>query len=381
MKHVALLIETSSSYGRGLLHGISKYNRAHGRWSTYIRPQGMNDDLPEWLARWSGDGILVRMRGDEVARSLRKVKVPIVNLRSSRPRLPYPCFIVNNAEVVKLAIQHFVDRGLKEFAFCGVARGRNSVLDERADLFQQFLDAEHRRCQMLTLSKSAGSWEQEQEQISAWIRELPKPVGIMAANDERGLQVLDACRRCEIHVPDQIAVLGVDNDEPLCDLAIPPLASVDVNAEGIGFEAAALLERVMGGDDAEVPDVTEIMPRGVVTRRSTDVIASEDEDVNRAVQYIRQEACNGLRVLDVLNHTAMSRATLHQRMKNIIGSSVHQEIQRVRLNRAKELLVMSPLRIKQVARESGFASVEYMTRVFRSACGETPLQYRLRRTR
>ena len=381
MKHVALLIETSSSYGRGLLHGISKYNRAHGRWSTYIRPQGMNDDLPEWLARWKGDGILVRMRGEELARSLKKVKVPIVNLRSSQPRLPYPCFIVNNAEVVKLAIQHFVDRGLKEFAFCAVPRGRNSVLDERADLFKQFLDAEGRSCHVLTLSKDEGSWEQEQEQISQWILALPKPVGIMAANDERGLQVLDACRRCEIHVPDQVAVLGVDNDEPLCDLAIPPLASVDVNAEGIGFEAAALLERMMGGDDVAVPAVTEIMPRGVVTRRSTDVIASEDDDVNRAVQYIRQEACNGLRVIDVLNHTAMSRATLHQRMKNIIGSSVHQEIQRVRLNRAKELLVMSPLRIKQVARESGFASVQYMTRVFRSACGETPLQYRLRRTR
>ncbi len=137
----------------------------------------------------------------------------------------------------------------------------------------------------------------------------------------------------------------------------------------------------MAGGKAEGPALTEILPRGVVTRRSTDVVASEDDDINRAMQYIRQEACHGLRVVDVLNHTAMSRTTLHQRMKAVIGMSVHQEIQRVRLNRAKELLSMSPMRIKQVARESGFASVQYMTRVFRAACGETPHQYRLRRTR
>jgi LacI family transcriptional regulator len=381
MKHVALLIETSSSYGRGLLHGISKYNRAHGKWSTYIRPQGMNDHLPDWLGKWKGDGILVRMRGDEMAQLLRKVKVPVVNLRGSTPRLPYPCFIVNNAEVVKAGLQHFVDRGLKELAFCGVARGRNSVLDERADLFEQTLQAQGRTGHMLVLSKSSVGWEQEQEQICQWIQSLPKPVGIMAANDERGLQVLDACRRCGVEVPDQVAVLGVDNDEPLCDLAIPPLSSVDVNAEGIGFAAAEALDQMMAGGKAEGPALTEILPRGVVTRRSTDVVASEDDDINRAMQYIRQEACHGLRVVDVLNHTAMSRTTLHQRMKAVIGMSVHQEIQRVRLNRAKELLSMSPMRIKQVARESGFASVQYMTRVFRAACGETPHQYRLRRTR
>jgi LacI family transcriptional regulator len=158
------------------------------------------------------------------------------------------------------------------------------------------------------------------------------------------------------------------------------MSSVDVNAEGIGYEAAALLDKMMSGKKV-APKPIRISPRAVVTRRSTDVIASEDEEVNRAVRYIREQACNRLQVVDVLGFMGMSRASLQQRMKQIAGRTIHQEIQRVRLNRAKDLLSMSNLTIKQVARESGFASVQYMTRVFRSATGETPARYRSHRAK
>ena len=201
----------------------------------------------------------------------------------------------------------------------------------------------------------------------------------MACNDECGLSVLDACRRAGAAVPDDVAVVGVDNDESLCDLAIPPLSSVDVNAEGIGYEAAALLDRMMNGQPAPTRPI-KLAPRGVVTRRSSDVVASEDEEVGRAVLYIRERACGGLQVGDVLSHTGMSRASLQQRMKQLLGRTIHQEIQRARLSKAKDLLAMSGLTIKQVARESGFASVQYMTRVFRAEIGETPARYRRRRT-
>ena len=149
----------------------------------------------------------------------------------------------------------------------------------------------------------------------------------MACNDERGLQVLDACRRCGVAVPDDVAVIGVDNDLPMCELAIPPLTSVDVNAEGIGYEAAALLDKMMAGKKAPTKPVM-LPPRGVVTCRSTDLVASEDEDVSRAVRYIREHACNRLQVSDVLTHMGMSCASLQQRMKQIVGRTIHQEIQR-----------------------------------------------------
>jgi LacI family transcriptional regulator len=287
---------------------------------------------------------------------------------------------VDNALVAKLAAEHFVERGLKHFAFCGRPRGTNPVLDQRGDYFEEYTRGVSGECHVFPAVRTAeqAGWEQEQAELAEWIRSLPKPVGVMACNDERGLQVLDACRRAGCAVPEQVAVIGVDNDEPLCDLSIPPMTSVDVNSEGVGYEAAALLDRLMDGRKAP-NKATAVAPRGVITRLSTDMVASEDEEVNRAVRYIRENACGGVQVSDVVNFMGMSRATLQQRMKQIVGRTIHQEIQRVRLARVQELLVMSGLTIKQVTREAGFASVQYMTRVFRATTGETPAKYRSRR--
>lgn len=381
MRHVALLIETSGSYGRGLLAGIAKYNREHGGWSTYFRPHGLNDKPPEWLKRWSGDGMLVRIDTKEMAELCAHSKASVVNLRGTLPNIPFPFIAVDNEQVAKLAFQHLLERGFKNFAFCGQPRGGNPSLDQRADFFRDIVENAGNTCHIFAAVQSNPNpdWEEEQDRMAAWIRGLPKPVGVMACNDERGLQLLDAARRCGATVPDEVAVIGVDNDAPLCDLSIPPLTSVDVNAEGIGYEAAALLDRMMGGKKVAAKPV-KMPPRGVITRRSTDVIASEDEEVNRAVSFIRENACKGLQVVDVLTHLGMSRASLQQRMKQIAGRTIHQEIQRVRLERAKQLLVMSGMTIKQIARESGFASVQYMTRMFRSATNETPAKYRSRRT-
>jgi len=200
----------------------------------------------------------------------------------------------------------------------------------------------------------------------------------MASNDEPGLFLLDACRRAGLRVPDEVAVIGVDNDEHLCDLAVPPLTSVDVNGERLGYDAAALLDKLMAGDPVAMAagDPPRISPRGVVVRRSTDVIASDDPEVNRVVGFIRANGGRPLSVVDVLAHTHMSRAALQQRMKRILGHTIHEEIERVRLARVKELLVRSDLTIKQVTVETGFSSVQYMTRVFHAAVGETPARFR-----
>jgi len=382
MRHVALLIESSGSYGRGLLQGIARYNREHGKWSTYYRPHGPESSLPEWITRWKGDGMLVRIETRQMADLVKRSGVPVVNLRGTVRGLSFPFLAVDNQQVAQLAAQHLQERGLRSFGFCGRPPGINPSLDERREFFQKIVTDAGFACDVYKATnpdQNAG-WEEEQARLVEWIQSLPKPAGVMACNDERGLQVLDACRRCGIRVPDEVAVIGVDNDEPMCDLAIPPLTSIDVNAEGIGYEAAELLERMMSGKKPPSKPVM-LSPRGVVTRRSTDLIASEDEEVSRAVRYIREHACNRLQVSDVLNHMGMSRASLQQRMKEIVGRTIHQEIQRVRLNRAKDLLAMSNLTIKQVARESGFASVQYMTRVFRSATNETPAKYRSHRAK
>jgi LacI family transcriptional regulator len=377
MRHVALLIETSGSYGRGLLRGVSKYNRERGGWSTYFHPHGLGDPPPPWMTRWRGDGILARIDTPEIAQLLLKSGVPVVNLRGTVGELPFPYVGPDHDQIAKMGAEHLLERGLKNFAFCGRPAGIHPGLDERGASFAQVVREAGAHCDVFPAELPPGedTWELEQERLSEWIASLPKPVGVMAANDERGLQVLDACRRCGAAVPDEVAVIGADNDEHLCDLSIPPLTSVDVNAENIGYTAAALLDDMMQGKPA--PTMAQrLSPRGIFTRLSTDTVASDDDEVNRALRYIRENGCQGLRVVDVLAQMGMSRASLQQRLKRVIGRTIHEEIERVRLARVKELLLSPDMTIKQVARATGFSSVQYMTRVFRAALGETPARYR-----
>lgn len=380
MRHVALLIETSGSYGRGLLRGIAKYNRQHGNWSIYLRPLGLSDPPPSWLNDWDGDGIITRIASPQMAELAKSSRIPMVNVRGAATDMPVPTVTVDNAQVAKLAAEHLLERGLKHFGFCGQPVGVNSALDLRAEHFQKAIVRAGYKCDMYASRKSRGaSWEDEQDNLARWIASLPRPCGVLACNDERGLQLLDACRRVGVQVPEEIAVVGVDNDVPLCELTIPPLTSIDVNAEAVGYQAASMLDRMMEGRSAPTTAV-KLPPRGVVARRSTDVTASDDEDVCRALRFIEERACQGLQAAEVLAHLGMSRASLQQRMKAVTGRTIHREIQRVRLTRAKNLLASSDLTIKQVARESGFASVQYMTRVFRDLVGDTPAQYRRKRS-
>ena len=380
MRHVALLIETSGSYGRGLLRGVARYNRERGNWSTYFQPHGLGAPPPQWLKTWKGDGVLARVENKQMAETLRKTGVPVVNLRGKDPALKFPYVGLDHEKIAQLAATHLMERGIKHFGFCGKPRGIHPGLDLRCDEFVRVVEEAGFACSEFPDKAGDADWESEQGRLSAWIQSLPKPVGVMAGNDERGLQVLDACRRAGARVPDDVAVIGVDDDEHLCELSIPPMTSVDVNAEQIGYAAAELLDLLMSG--RKPPTVpTLLAPRGVVTRRSTDVLASEDPVVNKAVAFIRENRGRGLQVTDVISHLKMSRASLEPRIKKVLGRTIHQEIQRVQLERVKELLVGSPMPIKQIAREGGFSCVQYLTRVFRTATGETPARYRSSRRR
>jgi LacI family transcriptional regulator len=377
-----LLLDASTAYGRGLLHGIAKYNRERGNWFTCVHPSLASQHTRDGHI----DGLVVgveQVGSAAIAEVSRRTGAAVVALHPSQEEnaaaTSVPYLGVNDEQVVRIAAEHLIDRGVEHFGFCGGRRTANPALARRGDLFRQFTERSGHVCHLYP--GAADNSEQAQERLAQWITSQPKPLGIMTANDRWGLRVLDACRLAGVAVPDDVAVIGVDNDEALCDLAIPPLSSVDVNAEGIGFEAAAKLDRMMNGEDVLGRPIL-LAPRGVVARRSSDVIASEDEEVGRAVKFIRERACCsvGIQVDDVLGYTGMSRAALQQRMKKLLGHTIHQEIQRARLDRAKELLAMSEMTIKQVARESGFASVQYMTRVFRAGTGETPARYRSRRS-
>ncbi len=378
MRHLAILIETSRAYGRGLLRGIARYNHECGDWSTYFRPQGLGDPAPPWLADWQGDGILARIDNHKLAQSLHRAAVPVVNLRSTVAGLSFPFIGSDNQAIAKMAADHLIERGFRQFAFCGFRRGFHPKIDERGDHFEHIIHQAGYTCETL-VDKSQGrrTWEQEQGWLSRWLAKLPKPVAILAANDDRGLQVLDACRRIGVNVPDQVAVLGVDNDEYLCGLSLPPLSSIDVNSEETGYRAAKLLDKWMSGTRPP-KRLPEIKPSGVVVRRSTDVLATNDHEVIRAVRFIRENALRPIHVTDVVDELSVSRSTLEPRFRGVLGRSMHQEISRVRIERAKALLVETGLPIKQIAQQSGFQSVQYLTRAFHRLTGDTPAAFRNR---
>lgn len=380
VRHVAILIETSRAYGRGIVRGLVRYSGEHGHWRTYFEPRGLNDPPPPWLKSWQGHGIVARIENRRMAQAIADSGLPVVNLRGTIPDLRFPFIGADNDQVARLAAEHLLNRGLQHFAFCGPRRGLHPGYDRRRIRFVGLIEQAGWRCDSLETGSlhQCRNWQRQQDSIADWLASLPRPVGIMTCNDDYGLRVLNAAQRVGVMVPEEAAVLGVDNDPYLCTLAIPPLTSVDINSEETGYRAAALLDEMMSGANPPAqPPETE--PRGVVIRRSTDVLAVDDPYVARTVRFIRDNACQGISARDVLKRVPLSRSTIEARVKEVLGRTIHQEIRRVRVDKAKELLITTELPIKQIARLAGLGTVQYLTRVFHAETGYTPATYRRQR--
>ena len=256
LPHVALLIESSREYGRGLLRGVARYHQEHGPWSIYFEPHGLNERPPSWLKHWHGDGILARIDNRRTADLIIATGLPAVDVRGSLDGLPIPFVGIDNRAIAELGFAHLQHCGVQNFAFCGTPRGENPNQDWRCDIFVACVKSMGKECPVClgaSRRRTTVSWEVEQQYIARWLKSLPKPVGVMTCHDDRGHQTLDACRRAGLRVPDDVAVIGVDNDSSLCNLCTPPLSSIDVNPSRVGFEAAALLMKLMRGAAAQSP--------------------------------------------------------------------------------------------------------------------------------
>lgn len=371
---VALLVETSNAYARGMLAGVEEFISARGPWTVYLGEHGRGDRPPTWLERWDGDGIIARVENEKIARALEAMRLPVVNLSFAPLIADAPTFTTDNEAIADMAAVHFLERGFHHFAYCG--RDEFPWSTDRGNAFAKRLAAAGKRC--ATFSRAARvttDSDAELENIADWLRTLPKPVAVLACYDFRGQQVLDACRRAGFSVPDEIAVLGVDNDELLCALSPPPLSSVILNPRRSGWLAAEALESLMLGQTVEAV-VTHVPPLGVATRQSTDTMAVDDLQVAKAVRYIREHACNGIDVSDVLRACPMSRRALEQRMKSIIARTPHEEILRVQIARAKQLLSGTSLALPEVAEKCGFRHAEYLSVAFKREAGLPPSEYR-----
>ena len=213
------------------------------------------------------------------------------------------------------------------------------------------------------------------EGVTAWLRSLEKPIGLMACNDIRAQQVLQCCEDAGIAVPDDVAVIGVDNDEVICGLCHPNLSSVDPNTRQIGYDAAALLDRMMAGGKVTDGEVL-VPPNRVMVRGSTDVVAIEDRTVAAAYRFLRDHACEGITVEDVVKRVSLSRRSLERRMQVYFGRSPSELIAEVRVARIKQLLEETDFPLKKIAGLAGFVHDEHMAVFFRKQVGEPPGKYR-----
>lgn len=381
---VALLVETSLGYGRRFLRGVVRYARLHGPWSFYINPA----DLRQWLPRmeeWGGTGIIARLATPQVERAVLATGLPTIALDLTARQLAAgrPTSVIHEVRpdslaAGRLAAEHLIDRGLRSFAFVGVPGGLPWSLD-RGRGFAERTRAAGLPCVEFPLPRRAvdRQWGREQAILARWIASLPRPLGVLASDDDRARQVCEACRGGGLSVPDDVAVAGVDNDDLLCELADPPLTSVALDSEQGGWEAAALLDRLMRGETVPTQRIL-VPPLGVVVRRSTELQASHDPVIRRAMRFIADRAALPITVADVVRAAGCGRRTLELRFRAATGRSIVTEIQRARVERARRLLLESDLSVERIAAASGFSGSGYLIRIFKRETGLAPGAFRER---
>jgi LacI family transcriptional regulator len=372
-KHVALLIESSNRYARELLHGIHSFVKERFSWSIQLTEQGRGQLPLGWLKDWSGDGIIARVETPEIAAAVRLKGIPTVNV-SATSFMPGCVTVISDSRLAtQLAFEHLAGRGLKNFGFCSDSRFAWAAT--HCQNFQQHADRSDARCSIFPPAAN-GPLEHDRRDLVAWLKKLPKPVGLMACYDVRGQQVLEVCRELGLQVPEQVAVIGWHNDELLCELCDPPMSSVIPNARKAGYEAAVILDDLMAGRFVE-PGTRLIAPLGVATRQSTDVVAVNDRHVAAAVRFIRDHACDGITVSDVVQAAGTSRTLLERSYKKALGSTIHDFILNTRIDRVKKLLAETDLSLRVIAERTGFEHPEYLSVAFRKRTGISARDFRL----
>lgn len=372
-----LLIETSRAYGRGLVEGIARYAEEHGPWSIHFDERGLADRLPRWFKDWRGDGIIARTTHRADVARLLAAGPPVVELYPD-PRSSPPGVHPDEEALARMAASHFFDRGLRHFGF--FCTDDTFWVDLRRRAFEQLLWRHGHACQSFHFPPARTSTGKKPRSIDdrgviRWLRAIPKPCGVFCATDFFAMRLARTCRDAGVAVPEEVAVLGVDDDPVFCGVCYPRLSSIDLGPTRIGYKAAALLDRMMAGKSPPSRGI-RVDPLRVITRGSTDVLAIADPDVARAARLIREQACQRLRIAQVAEAVGLSRRVLEQRFQRALDRSPKAEILRLRMERAKMLLSTTDTAIATVAKASGFGSLEYFARAFRRAAGITPRAYR-----
>lgn len=359
------------------MRGIAGYSHEHAHWHIYTAPEGEEDSIffPD---NYKWDGLIVRIRDRRLARRIMKL-APVVSIGSvNSPSVALPRVHVDEAKLTALAVRHFLAAGLRQFAYCGWLP-RNA--EDRGPAFAAQLASHRHACLFYseyTRLPVSSSWRMRQNDLGSWVRRLPKPIGVLAWTPDVACQLVEAASRTGINVPKDVAVIAADDDRVKCELSSPTVSAIEIPAERIGYEAAALLDKLMDGRPGPTAPVL-IEPAGVVTvRQSSNTFDLPDRDVHVALEFIRDNAARSIGVIEIAKHLSISRRRLERNFQRVLGHSPGEQIRRTRLERARQLLLETDLPATKIATASGFASASHFSAFFHRAIGLTPLAFRER---
>ncbi len=378
-KRIALLLGQDLGYSRRVLSGVLNYSEgAKLPWVYHNAPPDVRV-LPA-LERWRPHGILVHLSDRTLAERLLALNIPIISVTDTLPRLSMPKVDVDSELVGAVAADYFLGLGFRSFAYYGsrtvnFSRKREIGFRRRLESFGHRVANLH--ADFLPHPPFTQDWSRGDRQTERWLEQLPKPIGILASNDIPGRALCEHCRNAGIEVPQEVAILGVDNDVSECRMSSPTLSSVDIPAEKIGRCATERLAHMIAGKSSDFA-VERLPPICVIARSSTDRLATDNDVLRRALVYIERHADQGIRVDTVCEHLGQSRRTLERHFEAHFNCTVFQQIQRVRVARVKRLLVETDLSISEVAERAGFSGLRQLDRVFRQLEGKAPTRFRSR---
>lgn len=377
---IAVLVDTSTGWGRRVIRGIADYATKQTGWQLTVVESGRDEKLG--LGRgWQGDGVIARIGDLEMYRELKAFGKPVINVSAIELKgVDFHRITGDVRTAAEAAVKHFAQRGYEHLAYCGLEDLQ--YVARHCEAFEAAAQARGFSCEVYHPSQSQrqSGWQEKREDLLAWLKELPKPIGIWTWASARGRNVLNACLDGGIDVPEQVAVLAGDDDELLCQVCTPPLSGMVTPAEQVGHEAARLLHAVIKGEELPDEDL-RIAEAEINTRESTETLAISDPDVRKAMHYIREHLQSQiLQVSELAEALGLSRRALERRFVKSLGHGPAHEIQKSRLKLVAKLLRETDMSISDIAARVGYSSSEYLIRVFKKDRGYTPNQFRVQNT-
>ncbi|WP_215224902.1 AraC family transcriptional regulator [Echinicola shivajiensis] len=380
MYKVILLLDFAEEYSKSLLKGVSKYSLEHGPWTfcrmpLYYRETIGIEGILDWAKDWGADGIIGQLYNDMDLQKIKDSGIPVIAQDFKERFDELPNITGDYRKAGKLGADYFLKKGFKQFAFYGF----NNIVwsRERAEGFEERLNEqgykvhyfEHRK------ARSTDIWHYKSISLSRWLLSLPKPIALMTCDDNQGLHITEACQQNNIRIPEDIAVLGVDNDVMLCELSVPPLSSIAMDIEKGGYDTAKLLEHMIKNGNQSFYDII-VEATQIITRQSTDIYATNDEYIASTLKYIHQNIENNLQVNEVVRQVPLSRRSLEKRFLQITGYPIYKYIYNLRIEKFTQKLLETDLTIFEIALDLGLNDSKNIARQFRQVKGCNPIEYR-----